>query len=125
MMNVSVNILLIEDNPADARLVREELKFTPSATDFQLEWVDCLEAGLERLTRTHVHAVLLDLSLPDSEGMHTLKAVLGHAPQLPVIVMTGHADEELGTQAVQAGAQDYLIKGRVDGRLLTRAIQYA
>ncbi|MDQ2691723.1 MAG: PAS domain S-box protein, partial [Chloroflexota bacterium] len=124
-MNEPVNVLLIEDNPGDARLVREELKEVPSRVDIHLEWVDCLESGLERLAQNHIRAVLLDLSLPDSEGLNTLRAVLEQAPHLPVIVMTGQTDEEVGTRAVQAGAQDYLIKGQVDGRLLTRVIQYA
>jgi PAS domain S-box-containing protein/putative nucleotidyltransferase with HDIG domain len=124
-MNAPVNVLFIEDNPGDARLVKEELRLAGSSTIVQLEWVDRLEKGLERLASNHIEAVLLDLSLPDSEGLDTLRRVLTSAPSIPVIVMTGQADEAVAMQAVQAGAQDYLIKGHVDGRLLTRSIQYA
>src|SRR6266498_2141933 len=124
-MSVSLNVLFIEDNPGDARLVKEELRLLDSKTTIQLEWVDCLEKGLEQMVVNPIDAVLLDLSLPDSEGLGTLQRVLSHAPQIPVIVMTGQADEETAMHAVQSGAQDYLIKGQVDGRLLTRSIQYA
>ncbi|RPJ20617.1 MAG: response regulator, partial [Chloroflexi bacterium] len=125
MMNAPIHILFIEDNPGDARLVKEELLTASSKTIIHLEWVDRLEKGLERLASNHFEAVLLDLSLPDSEGLDTLHRILASAPSLPVIVMTGQTDEAVATQAVQAGAQDYLIKGQVDGRLLIRSIQYA
>ena len=96
-----------------------------SRVPIELEWVDCLEAGLECIVSKHPDAVLLDLNLPDSQGLETLQRVLTCAPSLPVIVMTGHADEELGIRAMQTGAQDYLVKGQVDGNLLARSIQYA
>jgi PAS domain S-box-containing protein/putative nucleotidyltransferase with HDIG domain len=124
-MNSQINVLLIEDNPGDARLVREELRSAPSGYHIHLEWVDCLQKGLGFLTENVVQAVLVDLSLSDSHGLDTLHTVLLAAPQTPVIVMTGLADEETGLQALQAGAQDYLIKGEVNGSLLTRAIRYA
>ncbi len=124
-MNKTINVLFIEDNPGDARLVKEELRSASSGTIVHVEWVDRLELGLARLASNHLAAVLLDLNLPDSEGLETLKRVIASAPAIPVIVMTGQADEALAMQAVQAGAQDYLIKGQVDGRLLTRSIQYA
>jgi len=118
-------LLLIEDNPGDARLVKEELLSANSQITIQLEWADSLEKGLECLAAHHVDAVLLDLSLPDQEGLDTLEAVLSHAPQTPVVVVTGQADEKMVIKAMQAGAQDYLMKAQVDGRLLTRVIQYA
>lgn len=124
-MNKPINVLFIEDNPADARLVREELKAARSSANICLEWVDCLQKGLDYLATHAVHAVLVDLSLPDSQGLSIIQRVLCCAPQLPVIVMTGLADEETATQALQAGAQDYLVKGEVDGRLLMRVIRYA
>jgi PAS domain S-box-containing protein len=124
-MSESVNVLFIEDNPGDVRLVKEELSLASSTTMIHLECVDRLEDGLERLASKHFEAILLDLSLPDSDGLDTLQRVLTIAPAIPVIVMTGQASEAVAMQAVQAGAQDYLIKGQVDGRLITRSIQYA
>lgn len=124
-MNTSINVLFIEDNPGDVRLVKEELRSASSKTIIQLEWVDRLEKGLERIGANSIDAILLDLSLPDSAGLDTLQRVLAQAPHIPVIVMTGQADEETAMHAVQSGAQDYLIKGQVDGRLLTRSIQYS
>jgi PAS domain S-box-containing protein/putative nucleotidyltransferase with HDIG domain len=120
-----MTVLLIEDNPGDIRLVEEELLSVHSGLRIQLECVDRLERALEFLAAHQVQAILVDLSLPDSEGLNTLQRVLDCAPQTPVIVMTGLAHEETGMKALQAGAQDYLIKGQVDGRLLTRSIQYA
>jgi PAS domain S-box-containing protein len=125
MMSSPINVLFIEDNPGDAHLIKEELGSASSHTMVQLEWVDRLGKGLERIAANPIDAVLLDLSLPDSTGLETLQRVLSHAPQIPVIVMTGQADEETAMRAVQSGAQDYLIKGQVDGRLLMRSIQYA
>ena len=124
-MNSGIKVLLIENNPSDARLVKEELESVHFTTSIQLEWVDGLQKGLDYLATNTAQAILVDLSLPDSEGLETLQRVLGCAPQTPVIVITGLADEGTGMKALQAGAQDYLIKGQVDGRLLDRAIQYA
>src|SRR6185436_10343709 len=84
-----------------------------------------LQKGLEQLAASRIDAVLLDLDLPDSTGLGTLQRILESAPALPVVVMTGRADEAIGIQALEAGAQDYLVKGQADGRLLTRSIQYA
>ncbi len=117
-------ILLIEDNPADARLLREmlvEIKDAP----FELEWVDRLSAGLERLTKGDVDAILLDLSLPDSQGLDTFLQVQAQAPHVPITVLSGLDDAALALQAVREGAQDYLVKGKIDGNLLVRAIRYA
>lgn len=124
-MSTPIHVLLIEDNAGDARLVKEELRLAAPRAAIKLEWVDHLEQGLKWITANHIDAVLLDLSLPDSAGLETLQKVLSHAPHLPVIVMTGQAHEEVAIRAVQAGAQDYLIKGEVDGRLLARSIQYS
>src|SRR5690349_12306324 len=124
-MNSSMQVLLIEDNPGDARLVREMLSQAGETIPVELTWVDRLDKGLQRLGTGHVDAILLDLSLPDSTRPDTLQRVLQAAPSIPVIIMTGLADERVATEAVRAGAQDYLIKGDMDGRLLTRAIHYA
>jgi PAS domain S-box-containing protein len=124
-MNSPVQVLLIEDNPGDARLVREMLSQAGRSIPVELTWVDRLDKGLQCLGTSHVDAILLDLSLPDSTSPDTLQRVLRAAPSIPVIVMMGMADERVATEAVRGGAQDYLIKGDMDGRLLTRAIHYA
>jgi MinD-like ATPase involved in chromosome partitioning or flagellar assembly/CheY-like chemotaxis protein len=117
-------VLLIEDNPGDARLMREYLAQSDNPY-FTVELAPQLSKGLERLERGGIDAVLLDLRLPDSDGLETFTAVRGRAPGVPIVVLTGIDDEELAERAVREGAQDYLVKGRVDDAQLTRALRYA
>lgn len=118
-------VLLIEDNHEDADLI-EEMLANARDTSFHIEWVECLSAGLTRISQGHVDAILLDLSLPDSDGLDSLRKVSTEAPGLPIIVLTGLAEElNLGVRVLQAGAQDYLVKGQLDGHLLARALRYA
>jgi len=117
-------ILLVEDNPGDARLLEEYLREAP-LLDATMERVDRLEAARERLRGDLPDVVLLDLSLPDAHGMETVRQALECAPNVPIIVLTGLDDEGVALQAVQSGAQDYLIKGQVDPVLLARSIRYA
>jgi len=119
-----IKILLIEDNPGDARLIREMLAEVRSVP-FDLEQVNRLQTGLERLTTGGIDVVLLDLSLPDSYGLETFIRVQTQAPHVPIVVLTGFKDETLGIEIVKKGAQDYLVKGQVDGNLLVRSIHYA
>ncbi len=119
-----IRILLIEDNPGDARLLRETLAEFGGAP-FELHWVARLSEGLERLDEGGIDLVLLDLSLPDSHGLETLFKVRDREPNVPVVVLTGTDDEVTGALAVRRGAQDYLVKGRTDGDLLPRAVNYA
>ena len=121
---IVTRVLLIEDNPGDARLISEMLAEVRSAA-FDLEWADDLSTGLERLATGGIDAVLLDLSLPDSQGLDTFVKTHIHAPQVPIIVLSGLDDEELAGKAVREGAQDYLVKGNVDTNLLVRALRYA
>ena len=123
-MNPPINVLLIEGNLGDVQLVKEKLCSASSPSCIHLEWVDCLQKGLDYLKTNPVDTVLVELSLPDSNGLDTLQRVLDCAPQTSVIVLTGLINEETGTRALQAGAQDFLIKDQVDGRLLVRVIQY-
>ncbi len=119
-----IRILLIEDNPGDARLIRGSL--VEAASDaFEVTWADRLTRGLEHLVPGDVDVVLLDLSLPDSQGLDTVAKVIEHAPWAPIIVLTGLDDKALALEAVRRGAQDYLIKGQADGELLARASRYA
>ncbi|HUT33916.1 MAG TPA: response regulator [Planctomycetota bacterium] len=124
MSDEPIRVLLIEDNPGDARFVRVCLDGAGGA-QFVLEHATRLASGLDRLAMGDVDVVLLDLGLPDSHGLGTLEVLRTRAPDTPTVVLTGFDDDELGREAVQAGAQDYLLKGQVDGRLLVRAIRYA
>lgn len=117
-------VLLIEDNAADILLIRKMIERT-TGVPFALETARRLAEGFERLDQGDVDLVLLDLGLPDSAGLDTLRATRAHAPDLPIIVLTGRDNEVLGVNAVWTGAQDYLVKGQVDGPLLLRAVRYA
>ena len=124
MTNEPIRVLLMEDSPADASLLQEMLSET-SLAPFELKWADRLSKGLGRLAVGDIDVVLLDLVLPDSWGISTLLQTQVQAPQAAVIVLTSLDDEQLALQAVREGAQDYLIKGRVDRDQLARAICYA
>ena len=119
-----MRVLLIEDNEDDACLIREMLMEKEDA-GILLVWVDRLETGLTRLAENKSDLVLLDLSLPDSHGLETFDLVQGCAKDVPIVVLTGLDDEVMANQAVRRGAQDYLVKGRLDGTLLARAARYA
>ena len=117
-----VPVLLIEDDEADAILVREYLH--DAGLGVSLSWQQSLAAATPELKAGPV-CVLLDLGLPDSVGFDGLRHVLGLAPDAAVLVLTGAGDASLGLAAMAAGAQDYLIKGQVDGATLSRCIRYA
>ncbi|NQS90677.1 response regulator [Patescibacteria group bacterium] len=120
-----IKVLLIEDNPAYTRLIREMIAEARNIPKLDLEHTDCLSTGLKRLTKGGIDMVLLDLRLPDSQGLDTLIKLHDQVSQMPIVVLTGLADEALGVKAVQKGAQDYLVKGQVDSNLLVRAMRYA
>ena len=119
-----IRILLIEDNPADARLVRIALE-EAAPGQFEPAHADTLAGGLQRLQQDACDAVLLDLSLPDSTGLDTLRQVIRANPDIPIVVLSGLHDVEVALAAVQAGAQDYLVKGQGNGELVARAVGYA
>src|SRR5262249_33835239 len=119
-----LKILLVEDNPGDARLIREMLLDSPHSL-FELEFADRLATGAERAGSGEIDAVLLDLGLPDSRGRETFLFMHAQARNVPIIVLTGLGDEALALRMVQEGAQDYLTKGQVDGKLLERCILHA
>ncbi len=119
-------LLLVEDNPGDARLI--QLQFADMAgCDFPpLRWVQRVHTALAMLRADpHCRAVLLDLGLPDSQGVQTLKDVTATDARLPVIVLTGGASAPLGMEAVGFGAQDFLVKGSFDAAMLQRCIAFA
>ena len=124
MSNPPLKVLLVEDNPGDACLIREMLVEVPHAR-FEVELADRLATGLVRIRAGDIHALLLDLGLPDSRGHDTFVAAQAEASHIPIIVLTGLGDEALALRTVQEGAQDYLVKGQVDASLLERTIRYA
>jgi len=123
-MSEKLRILVVEDNPGDVDFVHEMLPETGSLS-FQIESVSRLAEALTRLERKGIDLVLLDLSLPDSNGLTTFHKLRQAAPNVPVIVLTGTNDQELAVAAMRDGAQDYLVKEQVGGSLLVRTIRYA
>jgi diguanylate cyclase (GGDEF)-like protein len=118
------SILLVEDNPGDVRLVEELLREAWLVTG-SINHVSSVEDAIGRVAKDVPACILLDLSLPDAQGLGTLERVRDAYPSVPIVVLTGTDDEAQAVQAVQEGAQDYLVKGQVDGHLLGRAIRYA
>jgi len=123
--NRNIKLLLVEDNPADARLVQELLAEVDSSQRITVSQTATLKDALQMIYDTSFDVVLIDLGLPDSQGLDTLHHMQTTKPSLPVVVLSGHNDEELALEAVQNGAQDYLVKGQGDGNLLSRALYYA
>ncbi len=117
-------ILLVEDNPGDARLVQEMLR-EANASRFQLVHAARLSAALACLSTELIAVILLDLSLPDEQGLTTLTRIRAAATNVPVVVMSGFSDEEIAIKALQQGAQDYLVKGHTDSHQLLRSMRYA
>jgi diguanylate cyclase (GGDEF)-like protein len=120
----STNILLIEDNPGDAHLV-EIMLTQPEKSCFQLHIADSLSAAYKKLQEHNFHVALLDMSLPDGEGLDNISSLRAVSPDLPIVVLSGRRDEFFALEAVKAGAQDYLVKGEVDEWQLSRALNYA
>src|SRR5882672_5585687 len=122
MHNKPLTVLLIEDSPAYAELVQQWLAGKDGMA-FVLNWTDSLEAGMNRLARGGIDVILLDLSLPDSEGRKTFATARAHAASLPIIILSANEDESLALEAIGDGAQDYIEKGSCNGELLAKAIQ--
>lgn len=119
-----IKVLLIEDNPGDILLIQEFLKAV-TTTVVELIPTQQLDEALNYLVNQSCDVILLDLSLPDSQGLDTFVKTHNQAKSIPIIVLTGMDDETLALRAVQAGAQDYLVKGQVTGDLLVRSMRYA
>jgi PAS domain S-box-containing protein len=117
-------VLLVEDDPGFARLLREMFKEQDSP-DTEVTHVETLADGLSHLAGHAVDIILLDPGLPDSQGIATVTSAHAAAPRVPLVVLTGRNDESLALQALQAGAQDYLVKGQIDTRGLMRFLRYA
>ncbi|BAZ11938.1 multi-sensor hybrid histidine kinase [Calothrix sp. NIES-4071] len=124
MADQPLKVLLVEDNPGDVLLLEEFLLDVPAAK-VNLIPVERLWDALNYLGKESFDAILLDLSLPDSQGLETFDKIHACFPAIPIIVLTGLDDETIATTAVQHGAQDYLLKGQVSGNLLVRSMRYA
>ena len=126
MTQPSTKLLLVEESVGHAELLRAALR-EASGTDrrFKLVHVVCLADALQCLREAPFDLALLDVSLPDSKGIETLLRLQDEMSTLPVVIMTGLNDEELAVEAMRRGAQDYLVKGDVDGRMVVRAVRHA
>ncbi|MCB0176989.1 MAG: response regulator [Anaerolineae bacterium] len=119
-----IKVLLIEDNPGDAYLIKYLLKESLTA-DFQVKNAGHLGKGLDILDHEDFDVILLDLQLPDSHGIETLEKVQQHVLHIPIVLLTGLDDEAFALEAVREGAQDYLVKGKIESDLLVRTLKYA
>jgi signal transduction histidine kinase len=124
MSTATVKLLLVEDSPSDAALLRESLSQNGIA-GFDFTQAESWAEAAAHLRNQRFDVMLLDLSLPDITGRDTFARARAAAPHLPIVVLTGVADEEVGLEAVRFGIQDYLIKGQAYGRQTARAIHYA
>lgn len=120
----ALKILIVEDDSVDGKIL-ERLLYKSSLHIAQTTSANCLAAALQLLRKDRYDIVLLDLGLPDAEGEQAFTTLQAHNPGVPIIVLSGLDDEDMATRAVQKGVQDYFVKGRVDGDLLTRSVRYA
>ena len=119
-----VRILLVEDSRVSARVI-EHIVSKVDDPVFELEWVECLEEGKKSLSYRPADVILLDLGLPDADGLETFIGIHSHAPGVPVVILTGLEDESVAMEALQKGAQDYLTKKEVNRNSLVRSLRYA
>ena len=125
MSNTSITkLLLVEDSPGDARLLREMLN-EEDTLNTELTHVQYMSDAERHLAQQTTDIILLDLGLPDAQGLEAVRRARAAAPRVPLVVLTGLDDELLAAQALQEGAQDYLIKGDISTRGLLRALRYA
>jgi Flp pilus assembly CpaE family ATPase len=124
MNGQSLKVLLVEDNAVSAQLAKTMLARADGSV-FEVKTAESLMGALDLLGTGRFDVILLDLSLPDSEGIGTLTTIRVHAPRVPVLVLTGSDNEALANSALQHGAQDYIVKGQFDGNSLARALRYA
>lgn len=124
MQEKARRVLLLEDNEADSRLVREMLAEVEGQT-FDIYCAESLVAGLDALAHGEFDVALIDLTLPDSQGLATFETIQRHADNLPIVVFTGVTNEMLALTAVARGAQDYLVKGRMTSQALARVLRYS
>ena len=117
-------LLLVEDNHGDARLLREMFN-GEGLHHTELTHVECMSEAVKHLAERAVDIIVLDLGLPDAHGLEAVRWAHASAPRIPLVVLTALDDEEMAAQALQEGAQDYLIKGQIENRALPRALRHA
>lgn len=120
-----LTLLIVDDDTVDVALLRDQLSTVRRSPPFRVESVGRLADALRRVRSRDVDVILLDLGLPDSSGLDGVERLCSQAPEVPVVVLTGQQDEDTGLSAVQQGAQDFLVKGRVDGHLIDRSLRFA
>ncbi len=122
-----IRILLIEDDSDDVLLLQESLSDAArtSPISLKVESVDSLQLGMGRLKRGDIDVVLLDLTLPDSKGLETFTQLRTYFPSIPIVILTGFDNDTYALEAMRKGAQDYLVKGEVNGKMLVRILNYA
>ncbi|MHA1863151.1 MAG: response regulator, partial [Candidatus Thorarchaeota archaeon] len=123
-MSENFRLLLVEDNPGDVRLIQEYLKDV-KLINVDLVVVDTLDKARKMLEKGNIDLVLLDLGLPDSDGLETVTETIAHAPSVPVVVLTGLDDYKRAMEAINIGAQDYLAKDLINTNVLVRSIRYS
>ena len=124
LISKTIKVLLVEDEPGDAGLIKRMLAYS-TVTNFEVTWVETLAAARGELSRGSTDLVLLDLSLPDAQGLETLKGVISEGNKLPVVVLTGNDDHKFALDVLGQGAQDYLVKGNFNEEVLYRSLRYA
>jgi PAS domain S-box/PAS domain S-box len=125
MVKSKMKVLLVEDSPSDAKLIKHELG-EDQGYSFEVIWVSRVDKAIAELKRQQFDVALLDLTLPDSDGLATFTRIHSVCPQqLPIIILTGTGNEQIGIEAISLGAQDYLVKCSADSKSITRAIRYS
>ena len=124
MSSSQIRALLIEDDPDDILLLKDSLAEI-GLGKIKLDYTDRLSKGLIQLGSVVYDVILLDLNLPDSRGLDTLNTTIKRFPRIPVVVLSGLADDAITVEAVRRGAQDYLVKGDISGPLVMRVVRYA
>ncbi len=129
MVSQKLKIMLIEDNPGDARILQEELveslKEDLTSIQIDLRWFNLLSTALAYLPKGGFDAILLDMNLPDSSGLDNIDKIRSVSLHIPVIVLSGLQDELTMTEAMQRGAQNYVVKGSLKGNELLQVISDA
>ncbi|MHC4681944.1 MAG: response regulator, partial [Planctomycetota bacterium] len=120
-----IDILMVDDDPGASRLVKRILTGSRDLVDFAIQTAGTVAEGLARLKGHSFDLILLDLGLPDSDGLQTIDTVCQACPHIPIVVFTSYADEETGVQAIKRGASDYLVKGKFFRDMLARTIRYS
>jgi DNA-binding response OmpR family regulator len=125
MHKESIKLLLVDDDAGDRKMVKLALARPSNIVNFEVETAETLSEATERLKNKDYDVVLLDLGLPDSQGIDTVQKTLAANPNVPIVVLTGLANEETGLEAIEKGAEDYLVKGKSIEHALVQIIRYA